>query len=159
MMGSSPEQARCDSRMNRSRHSLRRADEGKANPASSQQGRQKEVAARLDTGVAEKCSAQFAINLIHGKWKTRILSRLQHGPVRLSELRRMFPEASKKVLAQHLREMEKDGLVVRKDLSGRLRHVQYSLSDSMGFAVVDLISTLTEWGREYLPYEPNRAPK
>ena len=74
----------------------------------------------------------------------------------LSELRRMFPEASKKVLAQHLREMEKDGLVVRKDLSGRLRHVQYSLSDSMGFAVVDLISTLTEWGREYLPYEPTR---
>lgn len=67
--------------------------------------------------------------------------------------------ASKKVLAQHLREMEKDGLVVRKDLSGRLRHVQYSLSDSMGFAVVDLISTLTEWGREYRPYEPNRPPK
>jgi hypothetical protein len=31
--------------------------------------------------------------------------------------------------------MEKDGLVVRKDLSGRLRHVQYSLSDSMGLAV------------------------
>jgi DNA-binding HxlR family transcriptional regulator len=61
------------------------------------------------------------------------------------------------VLAQHLREMEKDGLVVRKDLSGRLRHVQYSLSDSMGFAVLDLISTLTEWGREHLPYEPNRA--
>jgi DNA-binding HxlR family transcriptional regulator len=159
MMGSSPEQARGDSRMNRSRHSLRRADEGKANPASSQQGRQKEVAARPDTEVAEKCSAQFAINLIHGKWKTRILSRLQHGPVRLSELRRMFPEASKKVLAQHLREMEKDGLVVRKDLSGRLRHVQYSLSDSMGLAVMDLISTLTEWGREYLPYEPNRTPK
>jgi DNA-binding HxlR family transcriptional regulator len=48
---------------------------------------------------------------------------LQHGPVRLSQLRRMFPEASKKVLTQHLREMEKDGLVIRKDLSGRLLHV------------------------------------
>ena len=158
-MGSSPDQARCDSTMNRSRHSLRRMDEGKANCASSQQDRQEKVAAGPDADVAKECSAQFAINLIHGKWKTRILSRLQHGPVRLSELRRMFPEASKKVLAQHLREMEKDGLVVRKDLSGRLRHVQYSLSDSMGLAVVDLISTLTEWGREYLPYEPNRTPK
>ena len=63
------------------------------------------------------------------------------------------------MLAQHLREMEKDGLVVRKDLSGRLRHVQYSLSDSMGLAAVDLINTLTKWGREYLPYEPNRTPK
>jgi DNA-binding HxlR family transcriptional regulator len=66
--------------------------------------------------------------------------------------------ASKKALAQHLREMEKDGLVVR-DLSGRLRHVQYSLSDSMGLAVLNLISTLTEWGREYLPYEPPTAPE
>ena len=93
------------------------------------------VEARVDSHGVEECSVQIAINLIHGKWKTRILSRLQHGPVRLSELRRMFPEAPKKVLAQHLREMEKDGLVVRKDLSGRLRHVQYSLSDSMGLAV------------------------
>ena len=158
MIGSSPEQARCDSRMNRSRHSLRRADEGKANPASSHQGRQKEVAARPDTEVAEKCSAQFAINLIQGKWKTRILSRLQHWPVRLSELRRMFPEASKKMLTQHLREMEKDGLVVRKDLSGRLRHVEYSLSESMGSAVLHLIKTLTNWGREYLPYDAD-APE
>jgi DNA-binding HxlR family transcriptional regulator len=61
----------------------------------------------------------------------------------------MFPEASKKMLTQHLREMEKDGLVVRKDLSGRLRHVEYFLSDSMGLAVLYLISTLTRWGREY----------
>ena len=120
MIGSSPEQARCDSTMNRSWHSSRQVDEGKTNSASSQQGRQKKVAARPDAEVAEECSAQFAINLIHGKWKTRILSQLQHGPVRLSELRRMFPEASKKVLAQHLREMEKDGLVVRKDLSGQV---------------------------------------
>jgi DNA-binding HxlR family transcriptional regulator len=134
-------------------------DEGKANPASFQQGRRKKVAARPDAEVAEECSVQFAINLIQGKWKTRILSQLQRGPVRLSELRRMFPEASKKVLAQHLREMEKDGLVVRKDLSDRLRHVQYSLSDSMGFAVVDLISTLTEWGRATLAFKalPNPA--
>jgi DNA-binding HxlR family transcriptional regulator len=44
----------------------------------------------------------------------------------------MFPGASKKMLTQHLREMEKDGLVVRKDLSGKLRHVEYFLSDSKG---------------------------
>jgi len=156
MIGSSSEKVRRDSTMNRSSHSSRQMDGGRANSASSRTGRQKRVP-RPDFQDVEECSAQFAINLIQGKWKTRILSRLQQGPVRLSELRRMFPEASKKVLAQHLREMEKDGLVVRKDLSGRLLHVQYSLSDSMGFAVLDLISTLTEWGREYLPYEPNRG--
>jgi DNA-binding HxlR family transcriptional regulator len=73
----------------------------------------------------------------------------------LGELRRIFPEASTKMLIQHLREMEKDGLVIRKDLSSRLRHVEYFLSDPLGFAVVELIGTLTRWGREYFPYEPN----
>jgi DNA-binding HxlR family transcriptional regulator len=118
MIGSSQEPARCDSTMNRSWRS-RHVDEDKGNSANSPQRTQKSPESQ---GV-EECSAQFAISLIQGKWKTRILSRLQHGPVRLGELRRIFPEASKKMLTQHLREMEKDGLVIRKDLSGRLRHV------------------------------------
>jgi DNA-binding HxlR family transcriptional regulator len=94
-------------------------------------------------------SVQFAITLIQGKWKIGILSSLQRGPARLSQLCRMFPEASKKMLTQHLREMEMDGLIVRTDLSGRLRHVEYSLSDSGGFAVLQLINTLTEWSSRY----------
>jgi DNA-binding HxlR family transcriptional regulator len=97
----------------------------------------------------EDHSIQFAIALIQGKWKIGILSSLQRGPTRLSQLRRMFPEASKKMLTQHLREMERDGLIVRTDLSGRIRHVEYSLSDSAGFAVLQLINTLAEWGSLY----------
>jgi DNA-binding HxlR family transcriptional regulator len=125
-------------------------DGSKANSTSSQPGGQESIEARVDSHGVEECSAQIAINLIQGKWKTRILSRLQHGPVRLGELRRMFPQASKKMLTQHLREMERDGLVIRKDLSGRSLHVEYFLSDSLGAAVVHLIATLTKWGREYL---------
>jgi DNA-binding HxlR family transcriptional regulator len=106
-------------------------------------------------GVIYQCpgeedqSVQLAIALIQGKWKIGILSNLQRGPVRLSQLRRMFPQASKKMLAQHLREMERDGLIIRTDLSGRLRHVEYSLSNSGGLAVSQLINTLTEWGSQY----------
>ena len=81
----------------------------------------------------------------------RILSQLQHGPVRLSQLRKMFPGASKKMLTQHLREMEDDGLIIRTDLSARLRHVEYSLETSLGVAVLHLINTLTEWGSQHSP--------
>ena len=102
----------------------------------------------------EDQSVQLAIALIQGKWKIGILSSLQIGPVRLSQLRRMFPQASKKMLAQQLREMERDGLIIRTDLSGRLRHVEYSLSDSGGFAVSQLINTLTEWGSQYASLLP-----
>ena len=99
-----------------------------------------------------ECSAQVAVNLIQGKWKTRILSRLQQGPARLGELCRLLPQASKKMLAQHLREMERDGLVVRKNLSGRVLHVEYSLSESGGYAALHLISILQDWSNEHLPF-------
>jgi hypothetical protein len=46
------------------------------------------------------------------------------------------------MLAQSLREMERDGLIIRTDLSGRLRHVEYSLSDSGGLAVLQLINRI-----------------
>jgi DNA-binding HxlR family transcriptional regulator len=96
-------------------------------------------------------SAEFAINLIQGKWKTRVLFQLRHGPVRMTQLRKMHPEASKKMLTQQLREMEQDGLIVRKDFSGKLRHVEYSLSHSRGFAALRLINTLATWSREHRP--------
>jgi DNA-binding HxlR family transcriptional regulator len=61
----------------------------------------------------------------------------------------MFPGASKKMLTQHLREMEEDGLIIRTDLSARLRHVEYSLETSLGAAMMHLINTLTEWGSQH----------
>lgn len=100
---------------------------------------------------------QAAIALIQGKWKIGILSRLQQGPLRLSQLRRLFPGASKKMLTQHLREMEKDGLIVRSDRSAKVRHVEYSLSASLGSAVLRLIGTLEQWGRQHKPGHPQRS--
>jgi DNA-binding HxlR family transcriptional regulator len=97
----------------------------------------------------DESHVQFAITLMRGKWKIGILCRLQDGPVRLSQLRRMFPRASKKMLTQHLREMEKDGLITRADLSGRLRHVEYSLSDPHGLDVSRLLQMLVAWSTEY----------
>jgi DNA-binding HxlR family transcriptional regulator len=70
----------------------------------------------------------------------------------MGELRRILPQGSKKMLAQHLREMERDGLVVRKNLSGRVLHVEYSLSQSGGYAALHLISMLQDWSDENLPF-------
>ncbi len=100
---------------------------------------------------AENESIQAAIALIHGKWKIDILARLKHGPLRLSQLRRMLPGASKKMLTQHLREMEEDGLVVRSDRSTKVRHVEYSLSESLGLPALHLIGTLAQWSKEHRP--------
>jgi DNA-binding HxlR family transcriptional regulator len=58
------------------------------------------------------------------------------------------------MLTQQLREMERDGLIVRTDLSSRLRHVEYSLSNARGFAVLQLISTLGKWSTQYASPKP-----
>lgn len=105
---------------------------------------------------AEDESIQAATALIHGKWKIGILTRLRHGPLRLSQLCRMLPGASKKMLTQHLREMEKDGLVVRSDRSTKVRHVEYSLSDSPGRPALHLIDTLAQWSKEHKPASPQK---
>ena len=98
---------------------------------------------------AEDESIQAAIALIQGKWKIGILTRLKHGPLRLSQLRRMLPGASKKMLTQRLREMEEDGLVVRSDQSTKVRHVEYSLATPLGLSALHLIDVLAQWGRQH----------
>ena len=98
----------------------------------------------------EQAAIRVALALVQGKWKIGVLSRLQEGPARLGDLRRLFPQASKKMLTQHLREMERDGLIVRTDLTGRVPHVEYTLSEPCGRAVSRLLDCLARWGTEYL---------
>ncbi len=58
--------------------------------------------------------AERALKVISGRWKAVILYHLFNGPKRLSELKRLAPGASQKVLIQQLREMEGHGLIHRE---------------------------------------------
>ena len=55
--------------------------------------------------------------LLQGKWRIEILCAMRRGPVRLGQLARLIPDASKKMLTQNLRKLEADGIVIRSDLS------------------------------------------
>ena len=89
---------------------------------------------RLD--LSDKPVIQRAITLVQGKWKIAILCHLQDGPVRVGELKRRMAPISKKVLNQHLRRMEKDGLLVRTDLSALVPHIEYALTNPLGYSVL-----------------------
>jgi DNA-binding HxlR family transcriptional regulator len=104
---------------------------------------------RCQFSPQEQAAIRFAVNLVQGKWKIGILCRLQEGPARLGELSRLFPEASKKMLIQHLRQMEWDGLIGRRDTSGKVPHVEYSLLEPRGVALSRLLHFLAEWSMEY----------
>jgi DNA-binding HxlR family transcriptional regulator len=60
------------------------------------------------------CPIVKAMKLLGGKWKLPILFRLMGGQTRFSALASLIPDVSRKVLSEQLKQMEKDGLVHRK---------------------------------------------
>lgn len=91
---------------------------------------------------------QRAITLVQGKWKIAILCQLQDGPIRVDELKWRMSPISKKVLNQRLRRMEKDGLLVRTELSAKIPHIEYALAKPLGYSVLSLLRTILQWGAQ-----------
>ncbi|HEX5235031.1 MAG TPA: helix-turn-helix domain-containing protein [Silvibacterium sp.] len=99
--------------------------------------------------TCEELAARSAITLVDGKWRVSILRLLQNGPVHLGELKRRLSPVSKKVLNQHLRQMAKDGLVIRTEFAGNVPRVEYSLVNPLGYAVLELLRAIAEWGDKH----------
>ncbi len=94
------------------------------------------------------CGIDAALDVVSGKWKGLILWELHtHGVRRFAELRRALPGVSEKMLTQHLRQMEEDGLVHRRIYAEVPPRVEYSLTES-GAALNEALRPLGEWGRE-----------
>jgi DNA-binding HxlR family transcriptional regulator len=85
-------------------------------------------------------------DLLACRWTVPVLAALRSGPIRLGELHRCLPDASKKVLTQTLRRLEDSRLLYRRDLSDRIRHVEYHLMPSMRNEVSRLLDELDHWG-------------
>ncbi len=84
--------------------------------------------------------------MLEGKWKIEILCAMRSGPVRLSQLTRFVPSASKKALRASLRQLEAAHLVVRRDLSRTVLHVEYDFADEMRQWVCSLLDQLAQAG-------------
>ena len=89
--------------------------------------------------------ANVVIAALEGKWTVSILLALRKGPVRLADLRRLIPTATKKMLIESLRRLEHRGLVEREDLSTKMRHVEYKISQEIReqiFVIVDGLASV-----------------
>lgn len=96
--------------------------------------------------LADRCDVAYAMDLIGGKWKISIIWELARlGPLRLSALRRQLIGITEGVLIAQLKELERDGLVVRKAFKVVPPHVEYSLAPR-GQKLVDTIRGLDAWG-------------
>jgi DNA-binding HxlR family transcriptional regulator len=95
------------------------------------------------------CPAEATLKAIGGRWKLLILRELLLGVNRFGELRRRLSGISEKMLAQHLRELESDGVIVRKIYPEVPPKVEYSLTAS-GKTLKPVIDGLHEWGLKHL---------
>ncbi|GAA4422065.1 helix-turn-helix domain-containing protein [Georgenia halophila] len=99
------------------------------------------------------CGIDAAMDVVSGKWKGLILWELDaHGKRRFAELRRGLPGVSEKMLTQHLREMEEDGLVRRKVYAEVPPRVEYSLTEH-GRSLNEALAPLGQWGKERVERE------
>jgi DNA-binding HxlR family transcriptional regulator len=89
------------------------------------------------------------LRMITGRWKLPILFRLFAEPsMRASRFMRDIPDISQKMLTQHLRELENDGLVERQDFSERPPRVEYSLSIAAR-GLMPVLMAIREFSRDY----------
>jgi DNA-binding HxlR family transcriptional regulator len=89
-----------------------------------------------------------ALKVISGRWKAVILYHLLDGPRRLSELTRLLPEISQKVLVQQLRDLEAHGLVHREVYRQIPPRVDYSAT-SLGLSLEPVMVALCQWGQRH----------
>lgn len=104
------------------------------------------------------CGLDAAMDVVSGKWKSLILWELEdHGVRRYAELKRGLPGVSDKVLAQQLREMEADDLLVREVFPEVPPRVEYSLTEH-GSALNAALGSLGDWGRDRIERIGSTAP-
>lgn len=94
------------------------------------------------------CPVEMTMRLVGNKWKFLIVRDLLPGSRRFGELQRGIAEISQKVLTQNLRDMERDGLVVRKVFAEVPPRVEYTLSE-LGDSLRSVIEVLAHWGMRY----------
>ena len=97
----------------------------------------------------EKTGYSYTLSLIAGKYKPVILYCLmEYEPVRFNEMQRYLKKITDKTLSQHLKELEADGLIVRKVYPQIPPKVEYSLSEK-GKSLMEILDRLCIWGEEH----------
>jgi len=95
------------------------------------------------------CPMTAALDAIGGKWSLICLYWLAAYTRRFNELRRLMPDISHKVLADTLRNLEREGLVTRTVHALAPSHVEYNISP-YGESVRPLIEAVRTWGRSHI---------
>ncbi len=95
--------------------------------------------------MTKQCSILYALHLLGGKWKFRIIWILsQHPCIRYNELKRQLKGISNIMLTQNLQEMTEHMIVKREQFNEIPPRVEYSLTD-LGQELIPSLKGMAEW--------------
>jgi DNA-binding HxlR family transcriptional regulator len=93
---------------------------------------------------------RLALNVLAHKWTLLIVLVLRGGPQRFTRLRSLVPGVTSQVLRDSLRELERDGIVVRQDFAAVPPHVEYSLTE-LGASLCEPARAIRAWAERHGP--------
>lgn len=96
----------------------------------------------------QNCPVKLTASIIGGKWKPALLYYLEGHTRRFCELQRLIPGLTKKMLTQHLRELERDGIIRRKVYAEVPPRVEYSLTRH-GESLKPILKLMSAWGTRH----------
>jgi DNA-binding HxlR family transcriptional regulator len=88
--------------------------------------------------------ARLALNVLAHKWTLLIVVALKGGPQRFTRLRTLVPGVTSQVLRDSLRELVRDGIVVRQEF------VEYTLTD-LGATLCEPARAILAWAERHGP--------
>lgn len=93
------------------------------------------------------CALDVTMDYVGGKWKTVVLWYLRKDKKRYSELRKLIPDITERMLSIQLKQLEDDGLIKREVFTEKPPlKVEYSLTD-FGKTLIPVLDALALWGR------------
>lgn len=95
------------------------------------------------------CPSRQVLDTISDKWVCLVISALEDGPRRYSELSTRIAGVSQKMLTQTLRSLERDGLVTRTVTPSVPVRVDYELT-SLGDTIVPVIHAIKKWAESHI---------
>lgn len=107
---------------------------------------------QFDSGVeiehGPNCPAELTLEFLSGKWRPMVIFWLMPGPMRFNELQRRLGAVTHRTLSKTLKEMEADGLVVRKDYGEIPPRVDYALTER-GSSLQPVLEAMEKWARDH----------
>ncbi len=94
------------------------------------------------------CPVTTTLSVIGGKWKPIIMFVIREETKRFSQIKKLIPTISQKMLTQQLRELEEDGIINRHVYPVVPPKVEYTLTE-YGRTLMPIMDAMAAWGRAH----------